>query len=293
MKHKNGLAIGLIISAVLLLIVGYTLLSGVNQDSPFIPTNSSVENSTIYFLEDNGGVINGTELLDRLNLSFDEIPHNTNPTFKIGNKFEYVAHNPKIGGAGHDHTTQSIQKITYSVVEKEKSSGIECYVIESVNLFLTNEFDPSSSGRVSRQIYYISTETGRIIRFTSSEASIKNGVEMNKKDYFADVPSEISEVYNSIIAYSPWMLSLDDEFEMEIKRFVEGKIEKEVITVVGRDKIKNRECYIVELRNIGENNDVISRETKWIDTQKRILIKSEVYYGNLKINSIELVSELK
>ncbi len=294
MKQKNWLVAGLIIAAMLLLIGGYTLLSGVKEDFTQIPTNSSVENSTVYFSEDKNGVINGTELLARFNLSFDEIPHNTNPTFKVGDKFEYVARSPKISKKGPDYTSQSTQKITYSVVKKEKLRGIECYVMESVNLLLINESDPMSSGRVLRQIYYISTETGKIIRFTSSEASIKRGVEMNKKDYFADVPSEISEVYDSIIAYSPWMLSLDDEFKMEIKRFVEdSKIERDVIKVAGRDKIKNRECYKVEKRTIGENNDVISREIKWIDVEKRILIKSEVYYENLKINELEIVSELK
>ncbi len=292
MKYKSGLTNGLIISAALLLIGGYTLLSDVKQNHP-IPINYSAENSTAYFLEDKNGVINGTELLSRFNLSFDEIPHNTKPAFKVGDKFEYIGYSSRISRRSPDYTTQGVQKITYSVVKKERVRNMECYVIESVNLFLANKSDPLSPGKVLRLVYYISTETGKIIRFTSSEANVEKGVETNKKEYFADVPSEISEVYDAMIMYSPWMLSLDNEFKMEIKSFVgEGKIEKIVLKVVGTDKIKNRECYKVEKRIIGENNEVISREIKWIDAQKRILVKSDAYYENLKVSSLELVSEI-
>jgi len=294
MKRKSWLIVGLVIVAMLSLIEGYVLLSNGKKDFTEIPTNSSVENSTVYFLEDKEGAINGTKLLAMHNISFNEIPHNTKPAFKVGDMFEYVAYNPKSSiERGLDYTSHSTQRITYSVVKKEKLKGIECYVIEGVNLFLLNESDPMSSGTVSRETYYISTETGKIIKIISSGASIEMGVEMNKKEFFADIPSEISEVSGAIF-YSPWMLSLDDEFKMEIKTFNNGrKIETTTIKVVGRDKIKNRESYKIERRIIDEDNQVISRDIMWVDVKKRILIKNEGYYENLKVGSLELVSELK
>ncbi len=292
MKQKNWLVVGLIIATMLLLIGGYTLLSGVKEDFTPIPTNSSVENSTVYFLGEKDRHINTTDPLVRLNISFDKVPHNTKPNFKVGDKFEYIAHGLKISKKGPDYRSQSTQKIVYSVVGKEKLRGVECYVVESVNLFLVNGSDIMSSGTISKNVYYMGVETGKIMSVTSIKSPIRKGIEMNKTEYSADLPSEVSEIYRGLIIYSPWMLSLKDEFKMEIKIYY-PEVEKEEIKVIDKDIIKNRECFIVESRTIDENNKILSREKMWVDVEKRILIKSEVYYENLKINELEIVSELK
>jgi hypothetical protein len=302
MDYKYKFIIGIIISVILLLTGGYLLLNEVKKDSGGIP--QPVENSgsvEIPQLTENielssksysGNYTNVTGIIAMSNISFDEIPHNTKPQFKVGDKFEYLSSSVGVNEKGSVDFDKLTQKITYSVLKTEKVSGIECYVIESIDILTLKESDPKSRGSTTRTLSYIDAETGKTIMFAIDIVRINDGIETNTK-HQADIPSDISEAYSMIFGYYPWMLSLNDEFKMEIRTFRGGKIEKEILKVIEKDKIKNRECYKLEYRRIDENNEVMIREIQWIDSKKRILVKKETYLRNLKVNDAELVSELK
>jgi len=296
MKFKNIYTFGIIIGITTILLITAYFLLNLNKENPAINEsnniykNNSIENSSVYYND-----VNVTESLITFNLSFDKIPHNTKPTFKVGEKFEYLANSPLITTEGLSGDTKNIQQIIYSVIRKEIYKGKECYVVEGTSLSRMTSSNKSESPILPRSIvkhlFYIDVETGRGIYYTS--IPFKNGTNKTTKEFkrfFGEIPSEISETYPILPGcFTPWMLSLNDDFKMEIK----SKIAKEEIKVIRRDKFKNRECYVVERRSIDENNKVLGKKISWIDIKKRILVKEEVYWENLKVGDLELVSELK
>ncbi|MFN3527598.1 MAG: hypothetical protein ACK4YO_00665 [Candidatus Altarchaeaceae archaeon] len=113
---------------------------------------------------------------------------------------------------------------------------------------------------------------------------------------------------NAII--QPWMLALNENFEwkkestIEMRNFTVNSTEtykvidiEEITTKAGK-----KNCYKVEntvatsrtfaagQRNRG-NSVYFTKTILWIDKEKRILIKAEVWIENLKIADIELVEE--
>lgn len=299
MKFKNIYTFGIIIGiTTTLLIMAYFLLN-LNEENPAINEsnniykNNSIENSSVYYND-----VNVTESLITFNLSFDKIPHNTKPTFKVGEKFEYLANSPLITTEGLSGDTKNIQQIIYSVIRKEMYKGKECYVIEGTSSSVMTSTNISKLSTLPKQkvkhLFYIDVETGRGIYWTSIPPEDRtNKIPKEFKRFFGEIPSEISEAYSILPGcFTPWMLSLNDDFKMEIKE-IKSKIAKEEIKVIRRDKFKNRECYVVERRSIDENNKVLGKKISWIDIKKRILVKEEAYWENLKIGDLELVSELK
>ncbi len=296
MKFKNIYTFGIIIGITTILLSGTYFLLNLNKEIPVINKSNnshkddSIENSSVYYND-----VNTTESLKTFNLSFDKIPHNTKPTFKVGEKFEYSSYNPIITSEGIDNSQTSNQKTIYSVIKKEIYKGKECYVIEGTTLtIITNKTKsfiiPNSA---VTHLFYIDTETGRGIYYTS----IPFKDEMNKttkefKRFFGEIPSEISEIWEVLPAcFVPWMLSLNNEFKIKIKNNKIGS--KKEIRVIGKEVIKNRECYKVEVRSIDENNKVQDISIKWIDVKKRIIVKEEKYWEQLKVAESNLVSELK
>ncbi len=326
MKDKN-ISIGIIIGiTVIILLIGSLYFIGSEHkgsENNSRDTNDSEDTSTsyisntteIFYLpnehkggtnpEDMGTSSKVTmtnmpfpERMPNIKVSFEKIPHNTKPVFKVGDKFEYVSvaavtENPGYDTSEEDNispssTSQIPEKTICNVINKERLIGNEYYVVEC------NHAATMMEGFIMKgeDIYYISTENGEIKRVISNSTLIYKDIEKNMESFSADILSPNSEIYDAVF-YSPWMLSLNDDFKMKIEIFQHPTVAKEEITVIDEEKIKNRKCYLVEYRRIDKNNKVILREKEWIDKEKRILIKSEAYLGNLRISTTELVSNIK
>ncbi len=313
MKDKNILNIGIIIGIAAILLTGGLYLIGSEHKGS---ENGSGETPTPYISNDTEIIINmkdmGTptkitmgdeapfpEKMPNIKVSFTKIPHNTKPIFKVGDKFEYVSGAMAISEPAYNiseddnispsSTSQIPIKTICNVINKERLRGEEYYVVECNDESLLAMIGGSIMKR--KEIFYISTENGEIRRTISNSTLIYKDIEKNMESFSEDIPSPNSEIYNAMF-YSSWMLSLSDDFKMEIKTS-HPTVAKEEIYVIDEEKIKNRKCYLVEYRWLDKNNKVILREKEWIDKEKRILIKSEVYLGSLRITTTELVSDIK
>ncbi len=319
MKDKNILSIGIIIGIAAILLIGgfYFIVS-----EPKSSENGSGETPTSYVSNDTEisypstdskveintgdmetpdkttiGHIPSPERMPNIMVSFTKIPHNTKPIFKVGDKFEYISgavaiREPVYNISEEDNispssTYQIPGKSICNVINKERLRGEEYYVVKC-----NNELLMMGGGIIKeKDVYYISTENGEIRKVIHNSTIIYKDIEQNMESFSGDIPSPNSEIYTAGF-YSPWMLSLSDDFKMEIKTS-HPTVAKEEISVIDEEKIKNRKCYLVEYRQLDKNNKVIFREKKWIDKEKRILIKSEAYLGSLRIDTIELVSDIK
>ena len=327
MKNKNLFIIGLLVSIALLLSGTFVLLnnnsgekdSDSSKNSPLIPINYpensgntqqieyNKDNITNYskYIEstevDTGVEFNTTDYSDETDsvdrryadIFFNVIPHNTKPLFKEGDRFEYL-HNSvgvKFGETTEINNSDLLtQKIVLSVLKNEKIEGREYYVMEKLNIPDINK--PEQNIVNSRT--YINTDTGRPVMYASIMVFEQDDGTKKEYKYITRIPPNASEIWGLTGYYSPWMLSLDEDFKLEVMDFKnKEKIKKEVLEVVGTDKIKDKECYKVEYRKIDENNKVTMRGIFWVDVEKRILLKDETYMGNLKIADTELVSGIK
>lgn len=278
MKDKNILSIGIIIGiAAILLIGGLYFIGSEHKGSE----NCSGETPTPYIPNDTEIIINmkdmGTptkmtmgedvpfpEKMPNIEVSFTKIPHNTKPIFKVGDKFEYVSVAAAIGGPPVDNmseednispssTSQIPIKTICNVIKKERLRSEEYYVVECNDEWLLTMM---GGGIIKRKyIYYISTENGEIRKVISNSTFIYKDIEENMESFSGDIPSPNSEIYNAMF-YSSWMLSLSDDFKMEIKTS-HPTVAKEEIFVIDEEKIKNRKCYLVEYRWMDKNNNVI------------------------------------
>jgi len=125
-------------------------------------------------------------------------------------------------------------------------------------------------------------------------------------DVIADGRSIITQDINyneGIWMYAPWMLSVTNGKQWEVSEdtVVNGKVVETTIMSYkvsdNIEKINKRDCFKTEIRlgtkRSGEELKTINTTaTMWIDVEKRILIKMEVYEGNLYMGGMSLVSEL-
>ncbi len=323
MKDKN-FSIGIIIGiAVVLLIGGFYFIGSEHKDSENSSENSSGETSTHHISnttemiyppnEHKGGInlkdmetpgritmtkISSPETMPNIKISFENIPHNTKPTFKVGDRFEYhsvvspVPNSPVQNiseeNISEDSASQTQAKTICNVINKERLKGEEYYVVECIGELVVM----SGSIIVNKDVYYISPENGEIKKVISNSTLIDKDVEENMESFSEEIPSPNSKIYDAMF-YSPWMLSLSDDFKMKIEIFQHPMVAREEIAVIDEEKIKSRGCYLVEYRLIDKNNKVLLRKKEWIDKEKRILIKSEAYSGSLRIFTTELVSDIK
>ncbi len=321
MKDKNILSVGIIIGiAAILLIVGLYFIvlehKGSENSSGETPTPHVSNDTEISYLSDDSKVesrveihtkdtgtlsrtiiehISPPERMPNIKVSFTKITHNTKPAFKVGDRFEYhsavsgvpssTIQNISEENISKDSTFQTQAKTICNVINKERLKGEECFIVECIYELV------GMGGAIIKEkdVYYISLEDGEIKKAIHNYTVFYKDVEENLESFSSEIPSPNSEIYDAMF-YSPWMLSLNDDFKMKIEIFQHPMVAREEIAVIGEEKIKNKGCYLVEYRQIDKDNNVLLREKRWIDKEKRILVKSEGYYGNLRILATELVS---
>jgi len=282
------------IGIIALFCVVFIVINTNNMNAPSSNINSSnidnvtYQNDSITPLEK---YINASESLSKVNISFDLIPHNTGLNFQVGDKFEYVVYGVTMSSNWSiERGSHLSQKIECTIPKKERINKKECFVIECSTIAggFESNYESSESIR-SKGITYIDIKTGLPIRHDSITETMSGKEDKIKYYYTAEIPQNIAEVDNEVPFYSPWMLSLNEEFKMEIKKYdKQGNIIiKRDLKVIGKERCGNHEeCYKVEEREIDENNKVVSRDVEWIDIKKRILVKAEGYFENLKVVEI-------
>ncbi|MFH1224800.1 MAG: hypothetical protein V1676_03270 [Candidatus Diapherotrites archaeon] len=200
---------------------------------------------------------------------------NVSPSFKVGDKFEYKETMPGWGGAGTR---------VFVVKDMERIRGKKYYVISEdyKAKYTTPTGDARTEGR--QATYYFDTETGYFLK------RIQGGKTITEGSGSADIDLQIGS-----ILFGQWMLSLTDHFEME--RPIESKIGdkefyyKDRFEVVETPLINGRKAFKVEYKII-ENGTTTKKEVFWIDYEKRITVKKDVFQGATKVAEVNLISEL-
>jgi hypothetical protein len=173
-----------------------------------------------------------------------QLSRNTEVPLEVGKVFKYEV--KREDGFGTD---------TYIVEKFEDINSRSYYVVKREFYFV----DESDTIKTIMMAWY-DKETGRVLKHEFDGNIIKG---------------EVSELLVSDTwFFAPWMLALNDSFKLEIK-FNDTYTERgyKLYEVVGREKINGKECFKVKLTTIVDSK-IDSQAYWWIDTQKRILIKT-------------------
>jgi hypothetical protein len=221
-----------------------------------------------------------------------EITPNMKPDFKVGEIFEYekTGNGGDFGGGALERA-----KIIFKVEGIERINKTDYYLISHVRsgsfLFKGLNGEPRSIEDIWEFKHYIDLETGKFLKTNAEIYSIRDGVVGTKTTNEVIVPENKQLTYDGMVIYYLWMLSLDENFKIEVTD-EEGVI-KEEFEVTGTDTLAGRECFKVEKRTTYlRTNKVISIDKMWVDKNRRILLKSEDYIDNVKISVMEIVSKI-
>ncbi len=209
--------------------------------------------------------------LPTIKIKSTEIEYNTKPNFKVGEKFVYKSTLLKEGVmiTGDDicyvDRIERINNTDYYLIIDDK-------VVELKSNSQTSQQKNVVHGKISA---YINTETCKIKEIKMES----EGNEMIVKD---DLSSE-----SGIEMYAPWMCGLKEGLEWEQEINIGQKEKGEIMTkirykVIGTENINGVECFKIIVETI-QNDQILSKRNMWISKNKRILVKAEDFYQNLKI----------
>lgn len=276
-KTSNLLIMIAVVGIIILLIGGVYLISN-DKNLAEQPTNNINQNNESSYIE------NTTKFAAEydVKISSDKLIPNMKPQFEVGEKFEYK-------------TTTQIQGIStswrsvYSVDKIERINNTDYYVV--VNSQINEMQDPRTSAimniTTTETKSYINKETGEILKIVSSTDG-QETIIMGK---------DAASVSGNGM-FSTWMLSLNDNFKWKVnaedRSFgMAPRAETIEYQVTGREKVNKRNCFKVEMKvkseqRSGDTGKIIF----FVDVEKRIVVKTQVYSGNLLISETDLISGL-
>lgn len=229
--------------------------------------------------------------------TYSQIVPVVKPTFKVGDLFEYKQKGSgmvkgakgKPNGYGEGEVT-----VLYQVERIERINKTDYYVIsESVNnsFHAITEKGPLSSEQHLNGVHYVDVETGEFLKSKITVQNIFNGVVAHPITQNIAIPKNMKPIYGGIFFF-PWMLALTDDFKAEINFTENGKTLTEELEIVGTEILNNRECFKVK-KTIVRDNKVESIEYIWVDKKRRITLKSETFVQNVKVYTVNLISNVK
>ena len=215
----------------------------------------------------------------------EDMELNARPTFSIGQKFFYEFNPPNpISGEGYYY-----EKETFTVKGTERINGREYYVIVSNNTGWLKKGNKIEKLDDIINTWYYDKENGKCI-----------GKNLNPTTY-SDENTYATDA--SMFAY--WMLGLRDDMKWDIytktietetigdKTGVMKYNTKYEFEVVGKEKVDDVLCFKVKMRYVDMDTKRVE-ETRyyWIDANRRILIKKEVFRDGIKSFEEKLTKEL-
>jgi len=264
-KRENIILIGIIASTILISSGIFVIFYEHDNNWEYMPKEQN--NSSYIDISDKESKISFTQ-------SLGEIKPNIKPQFRVGEKFIYATHSIA------DINTNS--KKTYEIKRIERVNKSEYYVIElNEKGSMRDHYTEKIRNYTTTLITYVDRETGEI--------RIKDG------NIF--IPNKI-DVFQGNFMYAYWMLALKEDITFEIRNnlsFEDKSIDYSYkFKVVGVENVRNRKCFKVQIEkvvNYGNEGRILEKYLYWIDVEKRILIKGQLFEGNLAIDEINLVSE--
>jgi len=225
---------------------------------------------------------------------FSSLPSpNINPQFRVGNIMEYIEDaniQGEITKFRHIYNVTTINEIngTLCYMLKGEVYRLECNQRNNSFYDITKlaEEKECKSELVSSLDICVSARDGKIIYGKTMTPRIRV-----KGDFLSIPIDEPSIEAQGIGAYFKWLLSLKDNLSWTttISVGVKGsnntfnaiKIVNSTYTVVGREKVNNRECFkIINTKNVNlltYNRTNTLKNIIWVDVDKRIIIKQDTF----------------
>jgi hypothetical protein len=225
----------------------------------------------------------------------EKISANKKLSFKLGEKFKYTETPPQ-GLGGPDEAFYIYH--TYFIEKIDRINKSDCYLIKK------NETQIISTHMDGKPVNEMTSDDTIVCVNTDSG----DPVMVKSKDMvgYGDAASMTIDTYSALgrFFYAQWMLSLDENFRWEEKMTLTEPVKQDTTIsyeVVGGEKINNRDTFKVEIfmdnKRLGNDREVIQnnkmKSLLWVDKEKRILVKAEVYINNVLIKQINLITELK
>lgn len=222
-----------------------------------------------------------TEVRVGITKSLDELEINSEPSFKIGQKYFYV-HTPRVRSEGYYFETEM-----FEIKGTEKINETDYYVVicnYSSYVSKTPEADILNSKRIGGVIitWYYDKKNGKSI-----------GKNINPENYTNEDTFTTDHPF-----FARWMLYLKENIGWHINDIVTQTVGDTIIKVnkryefkvVGKEKIDNVECFKVKL-------DIVDIPTKkiektryyYVDVNRRIGIKMEEFEDGIRMYEVNLI----
>ncbi len=276
MTKPNNLLMLISIAGIVILLVGWLYLISNDKNPTEQPKNNTIQNNESSYVE------NTTKPAAEYNvkISGEKLIPNAKPQFEIGKKFEYETTTQM---QGVSNTLRSV----YSVDKIERINSTDYYVV--VNSQTSQMQDPQTGAIMNittETKSYINKENGEILKIVTSIG----GQEITMGKDAASISG------NGMFA--TWMLSLTDNFKWKVNAEDTSfgsapSIETIEYQVNEKEKVNKRDCFKVEMKvkskqMTGDEGKIIF----WVDVEKRIVVKMQMYSGNLLVSDMNMVSGL-
>ncbi len=149
------------------------------------------------------------------------------------------------------------------VTGKSECGGHECLVIEAEQEMPPFVPQLKDQKHVKKIRALVDPESGDVLDVRTT-LLIGSSVSNSTQQLF-DSDSTLAEFYGA------WMNELKDGFEKTFKRDT-GEVRS--FTVVGREKVAGRDCFVVARKRSMPSNQVVEGKL-WIDAEKRVVVRIE------------------
>ncbi|PKP59059.1 MAG: hypothetical protein CVT88_06305 [Candidatus Altiarchaeales archaeon HGW-Altiarchaeales-1] len=271
-------------------IILYTQI-GKQGSSDFMNFSQNISNDTSQESETQIIIGKNIEFSTTKTNTLENLPYTSKPKFKIGEKYTYQARNTgpsnkivedlrkRPGTIIYDYMTYPI---TFSVEKIERINKTDYYLISTegsgeVILGVIKDKEgmqrPFTTTKFHLTKYYINTENGEIL--------FKEG----------------GDPIGFLRIYEPRMLKLSEGLKWqersETNATNEQTINEESCEVKDVEEINGKKCFKVECRVKQCKNEeckVVYRKLYWVDMEKRLTLKFQLWYENLQTMDVSLIN---
>lgn len=190
----------------------------------------------------------------------------------------------------NNHIASVDNSIVFFVESIRMINKTKCYKIisnetKSIEMMYEGKYIKSSSS--FKYVVYIDTEDGKPIQIDIENTTV---VKQNVSIPSLDLLCAIGKSF-----YAPWMLALEKDMKWKEDIISTEPVKQEShleYEVLGIENINKRKCFKVNVRfsnKIENNQQSVTNSIMWIDVEKRILIRWELYGDNLRLGEINLI----
>ena len=323
-KNIKFIRIFVIIVAVVLVGGIILLFHNLPQNNP-IENQNSVENKTF---EDNEpsplakeveelGKKENITLTSSWSSTLDSISITSEPKFVVGEKYAYFVrwhqtidfNKPGMHAPNVIYNDYMYFNITFTVDKKEKINKTNYYKIstEGSGVVIVG-YIKSEAGTKQMTTELFPSEADHIDEKTGESVNLQTKEKIEEKDVALG-----RTTLSHLSVFYPWMLKLSEGAKWTdileekstgsifcndgrckaIKERSETK-DKQEYEVKGIEIVNKRKCFKVEGRRLIQKNngdwEVTHRKIFWVDVEKRITVKYQLWYQNLQTVEINLIN---